>query len=193
MACFLVHFVNSFPPWEPKIWGWWGSWKQTSVSDMIFRVGFNYPINVNSLAPGRCGWNLKLIIFNLILRIDIYSISFEIALKWMQKASVIISQYLNQVDLSSKVFHSIHLRANSKEIPMNLICNLSSEIKFTFTIATTSPRDQRVDVSLGFADIVAGAVFRKAETCKSSVLIMHTLQSVACLCQVCHSYSLLTT
>ena len=38
---------------------------------------------VNSLAPGRSGSNLKLIIFKLILRIDILSISFEFALRWM--------------------------------------------------------------------------------------------------------------
>ena len=37
----------------------------------------------NSLVSGRCGCYLKLIIFKLIWRIDISSISCEIALKWM--------------------------------------------------------------------------------------------------------------
>ena len=37
----------------------------------------------NSLAPGRCGCNLKLVIFKLTSRVDILSISCEIALRWM--------------------------------------------------------------------------------------------------------------
>ena len=37
----------------------------------------------NSLAPGRCSWNLKSVIFKVILRIDISSISCEIALMSM--------------------------------------------------------------------------------------------------------------
>ena len=38
---------------------------------------------MDSLAPGRCGCNLKSVIFRLISRIDIQSISSGIALKWM--------------------------------------------------------------------------------------------------------------
>ena len=38
------------------------------------------------------------------------------------------SHYLNYVDLSSKVFCGIHLRAISQEALMNLICNICSEI-----------------------------------------------------------------
>ena len=38
-------------------------------------------IYINSLAPGRCRCNLKLVIFTS--RVDILSISYEIALRWM--------------------------------------------------------------------------------------------------------------
>ena len=38
---------------------------------------------VKSLAPGRCGCNLELIIFKFISRIAIFSISCEIALWWV--------------------------------------------------------------------------------------------------------------
>ena len=38
---------------------------------------------INSLVPGRCGCNLKLVIFKLTARVDILSISCEIALRWM--------------------------------------------------------------------------------------------------------------
>ena len=38
---------------------------------------------VNTLAPGRCGCNLKLVIFKHTSRVDILSISCEIALRWM--------------------------------------------------------------------------------------------------------------
>ena len=37
----------------------------------------------NSLAPERCGSNCKLIIFKLVSRIDILSISCKIAIGWM--------------------------------------------------------------------------------------------------------------
>ena len=40
---------------------------------------------LNSLVPGRCGCNLKLVIFKLTSRLDILSISCEIALRWMPK------------------------------------------------------------------------------------------------------------
>ena len=39
----------------------------------------------DSLAPGRFVRNLELVIFKLILKIDILSISCEIALRWMPK------------------------------------------------------------------------------------------------------------
>ena len=39
--------------------------------------------SLNSLAPGRCDFAFKLIIFKLISRIDVLSISCEIALRWM--------------------------------------------------------------------------------------------------------------
>ena len=38
--------------------------------------------SLNSLATGRCSWYLNLVIFKLISRIDILSISCEIALRW---------------------------------------------------------------------------------------------------------------
>ena len=38
---------------------------------------------LNSLTPGRCGCNLKSVMFKLISRIDILSISCEIAPRWM--------------------------------------------------------------------------------------------------------------
>ena len=39
---------------------------------------------INSLAPGRCGYNPKLIFFfKIITRLDIWNISCEIALRWM--------------------------------------------------------------------------------------------------------------
>ena len=38
---------------------------------------------MNSLAPGRCGSNLKTVTFKFISRIDILIISCEIALRWM--------------------------------------------------------------------------------------------------------------
>ena len=37
---------------------------------------------VNSLAPGRCGCYLKLVVFKLVSRINILSISCEIVLRW---------------------------------------------------------------------------------------------------------------
>ena len=38
---------------------------------------------INSLTPGRCSCNLKLIIFKLMSRIDVLSLSCEIVLRWM--------------------------------------------------------------------------------------------------------------
>ena len=38
---------------------------------------------LNSLAPGRCGYYLKLIIFKLASRINVLSVSCEIVLRWM--------------------------------------------------------------------------------------------------------------
>ena len=38
---------------------------------------------IHSLAPGRCGCILKLLIFKPIPRIDIFNISHEISLRWM--------------------------------------------------------------------------------------------------------------
>ena len=39
--------------------------------------------HINSLVPGRCGCNLKLVIFKLTSRVYILNISCEIALRWM--------------------------------------------------------------------------------------------------------------
>ena len=49
--------------------------------------------NINSLAPERYGCNLKTVIFKLISRKDVLSISSENALWWMHKASLMINQY----------------------------------------------------------------------------------------------------
>ena len=38
---------------------------------------------INSLCPGRCDCNLKLIIFKHLSMTDILNISYEIALRWM--------------------------------------------------------------------------------------------------------------
>ena len=40
-------------------------------------------VHINSLAPGRYWYNLHLIIFKLISGIGMFSISCEIALRWM--------------------------------------------------------------------------------------------------------------
>ena len=45
--------------------------------------GVTRPQWVNSLAPGRYGCNLKLVIFKLISRVDILKISCEVAIRWM--------------------------------------------------------------------------------------------------------------
>ena len=42
----------------------------------------SWPQCVNSLAPGRCYWNPKLVSFKLISRINILSISCKIAIRW---------------------------------------------------------------------------------------------------------------
>ena len=42
-----------------------------------------YVAYINSLVPGRCGHNIWLVLFKLISRIDIFSNSCEIALRWM--------------------------------------------------------------------------------------------------------------
>ena len=43
----------------------------------------NHHVMLNSLVPGRCRCNLKLVIFKLTSRVAIFSISCEIALRWM--------------------------------------------------------------------------------------------------------------
>ena len=60
------------------------------------------------------------------------------------------SHYLNQcwlpwVDLSSKVFHDIHLRAILPEVLMGLICSSCLLEIMPFNITTTSPIGQRVN------------------------------------------------
>ena len=44
---------------------------------------FTKPQWVNSLGPGRCGWNFELAVFKLISRIDILSISCKITHRWV--------------------------------------------------------------------------------------------------------------
>ena len=43
----------------------------------------SYPLEINSLAPGRFQRNLRKVIFQLISVIDVWSISCKIVLKWM--------------------------------------------------------------------------------------------------------------
>ena len=50
---------------------------------MVYIYGMVQEANVNSLAPERCFCNLKLLIFKHLSGIDILSISYEIALRWM--------------------------------------------------------------------------------------------------------------
>ena len=45
--------------------------------------GLHQAQQINSLAPGRCGCNVKLVIFKLTSRVHILSIWCEIALRWM--------------------------------------------------------------------------------------------------------------
>ena len=154
-------------------------------------------IRFNSLAPGKCEWNFRYVIFKQISVIDGWGISCEIALIWMSfdfadDRSTLVqvmvwcrqatSHYLSQcwhrsmspygvtrpqwvnslwpsrvipygdidlgphwlrqwlvawwhraitwtnVDLSSWMFCSIHLRANIQEVLMNLFHNMSLEI-----------------------------------------------------------------
>ena len=40
---------------------------------------------LKSLALGRCGWSIELVILKVISKIGIWSISWEIALRWMPK------------------------------------------------------------------------------------------------------------
>ena len=46
----------------------------------------------NLLAPGKCSYNLKSVIFKLKSRIDILDISPEIALKWKQCSTLAVSR-----------------------------------------------------------------------------------------------------
>ena len=88
-------------------WGQWvnpchvesGSWQANQVSmtaadALVCRVtnsldscpmeiGMQSSLWVNSLAPGRCGCYLELVIFQLVSRINISNILCEIVLKWM--------------------------------------------------------------------------------------------------------------
>ena len=59
-------------------------WNRTTakVRRLLFYWG-SVSIDVNSLAPGKCSCNLKLVISKPVSRIDILSISGEIALKWL--------------------------------------------------------------------------------------------------------------
>ena len=59
----------------------WGSLRYLWAS--IVWCPIPYILNHNSLAPGRCRCDLKLVIFKLIPRIHIWSIFCEIALRWM--------------------------------------------------------------------------------------------------------------
>ena len=55
--------------------------------------GVTRPQWVNSLAPGTCGCNLKLVIFKLISRIDISRFLVKLPLDECQKPSLMISQH----------------------------------------------------------------------------------------------------
>ena len=46
-------------------------------------ASYDYNWVINSLAPEKCGCNLKLVVFKLISTLDIFSIPCEIALGWM--------------------------------------------------------------------------------------------------------------
>ena len=70
MAWIQTHSKQSPEPWWP------GSLMHTSI---------DRPQWVNSSAPGRFWWNFRWVIFKLILVIDDWFISFEIALRWMSR------------------------------------------------------------------------------------------------------------
>ena len=60
-------------------------------------MGVKHQQAFNSLAPGRCGCNLELVIFKMISTLDVLGNSSEIALKWMpqcltdDKAELVLS------------------------------------------------------------------------------------------------------
>ena len=62
--------------------GWLDSFLAQHRSSDLLNL-WQWVMCLNSLAPGRCDWNLKLVILRLISMIDIFSISYEIALMWM--------------------------------------------------------------------------------------------------------------
>ena len=66
----------------------WKGWKGTRIVVLTMAARWHAPLNkmvpfLNLLVPGRCRCNLKLVIFKLMSRVDILSISCEIALRWM--------------------------------------------------------------------------------------------------------------
>ena len=60
------------------------------TSQLIYISSYQLPHIVNSLAPGKFGWNFRHIIFKQVLVIDGWGISSEIALIWMP---LMISQH----------------------------------------------------------------------------------------------------
>ena len=53
------------------------------ICSTCIKLKTSWNTKFNSLAPGRSGSNFKLVIYKLISRIDILSISCETALRWM--------------------------------------------------------------------------------------------------------------
>ena len=60
------------------------TWKHThSCSFPVLLVHLLTADSVNTLPPGRCGCNVQLVIFKFTSSVDILSISYGIALRWM--------------------------------------------------------------------------------------------------------------
>ena len=58
-------------------------WLGLKVTNYCFNLSYQIVQLFNSLAPGRCSCNLKLIIFKLVSKIDVLRVSYEITVMWM--------------------------------------------------------------------------------------------------------------
>ena len=77
----------------------WFNEGQTTPRQMELITALLFGLKVNSMAPGRCSCNLKLVISQLISRIDILNIFSEIALivRWVPKNPIDNKSTLVQV------------------------------------------------------------------------------------------------
>ena len=75
--------INNTPA-VVQIMAWSRPGNKPLSETMMVSLCVTWPQWVNSLAPGRCGCNLKLVILQLISRIDVLS-TCEIALRWKKQ------------------------------------------------------------------------------------------------------------